>query len=172
MNEECPANIKHPLGNDAETYIFHYSDKWHRIHFQQESFINSPLLLFTNNWPHGWRTLGFPCGSVMLSAKAGDGGWEDPLEEEIATHSSILAWEMDRGAWWATVHGVAKESDMTEQLNNNVKNPAIPHRGYAAVWGQLHLARLKHREERDPSQIKSSQCGPWLLILASKRVRI
>ena len=26
---------------------------------------------------------------------------------------------MDRGAWWATVHGVAKELDMTEQLNNN-----------------------------------------------------
>ena len=23
---------------------------------------------------------------------------------------------MDRGAWWATVHGVAKESDMSEQL--------------------------------------------------------
>ena len=36
--------------------------------------------------------------------------WEDPLEEAIATHSSILAWRipMDRGAWWATVHGVAK----------------------------------------------------------------
>ena len=37
--------------------------------------------------------------------------WEDPLEEEgIATHSSILAWRipMDRGVWWATVHGVAK----------------------------------------------------------------
>ena len=26
---------------------------------------------------------------------------------------------MDRGAWWATVHGVTKESDMTQQLNNN-----------------------------------------------------
>ena len=26
---------------------------------------------------------------------------------------------MDRGAWWATVQGVAKELDMTEQLNNN-----------------------------------------------------
>ena len=26
---------------------------------------------------------------------------------------------MDRGAWWATVHGVAKESDMTWKLNNN-----------------------------------------------------
>ena len=37
-------------------------------------------------------------------------GQEDPLEKEIATHSRILAWRipMDRGAWWATVHGVAK----------------------------------------------------------------
>ena len=26
---------------------------------------------------------------------------------------------MDRGAWWATVHGVAKGSNVTEQLNNN-----------------------------------------------------
>ena len=42
-------------------------------------------------------------------------GWEDPLEEGKATHSSILAGRipMDRGAWWATVHGVT-ESDMTE----------------------------------------------------------
>ena len=37
-------------------------------------------------------------------------GWEDLLEEGMATHSSIFAWRilMDRGAWWATVHGVAK----------------------------------------------------------------
>ena len=37
-------------------------------------------------------------------------GWEDPLEEGIATHSSILAWRipMDREAWWATTHGVTK----------------------------------------------------------------
>ena len=48
-------------------------------------------------------------------------GWEDPLEQEMATHSSILALEnsMDRGAWQATVHEVAKESDMTYQPNNN-----------------------------------------------------
>ena len=37
-------------------------------------------------------------------------GWEDLLEKGMATHTSILAWRipMDRGAWWATVHGVAK----------------------------------------------------------------
>ena len=37
-------------------------------------------------------------------------GWEDPLQEGMATHSCILAWRvpMDRGVWWATVHGVAR----------------------------------------------------------------
>ena len=38
-------------------------------------------------------------------------GWEDPLEEGIATHSNILAWRipMDRGAWQAPVHRVTKD---------------------------------------------------------------
>ena len=42
-------------------------------------------------------------------------GQENPLEKEMATHSSILAWgnPMDRGAWWATVHRVTKELDLT-----------------------------------------------------------
>ena len=36
-------------------------------------------------------------------------GWEAPPEKGMATHSSILAWNpMDRGAWRATVHRVAK----------------------------------------------------------------
>ena len=37
-------------------------------------------------------------------------GWEDPLEEGMTTHSSILAWKipMDRGTWQAIVHGVTK----------------------------------------------------------------
>ena len=44
-------------------------------------------------------------------------GWEDHLEEGMATHSSILAWRvpLDRGAWWATVHGVTKSQT---QLND------------------------------------------------------
>ena len=47
-------------------------------------------------------------------------GWEDPLEQETATYSNILAWKipwkeeplglqsMERGASWATVHELAK----------------------------------------------------------------
>ena len=37
-------------------------------------------------------------------------GGEDPLEKEMATHSSILTWRipMDRGAWQAEGHEVAK----------------------------------------------------------------
>ena len=37
-------------------------------------------------------------------------GWEDLLEQGMATHSSILSWRssMDRGAWRATAHRVSK----------------------------------------------------------------
>ena len=43
-------------------------------------------------------------------------GQEDPLEEEMATHSSVLAWEIPRtgyGPWGR------KESDATEQLSTS-----------------------------------------------------
>ena len=64
--------------------------------------------------------LGFPDGLVVKNplANATDAqetwvqslGPEALLEEEMATHSSILAWRipMDRGAWWATVHRIAR----------------------------------------------------------------
>ena len=45
-------------------------------------------------------------------------GQKDPLEKEMVTHSSIVAWRIpwtEEPAWWATVHGNA-ESDMTERL--------------------------------------------------------
>ena len=54
-------------------------------------------------------------------------GQEDPLEEKMATHSSILAWEIP----WTeepgghAIHGAAKESDMTWQLNNNTVSEKV-----------------------------------------------
>ena len=47
-------------------------------------------------------------------------GWEDPLEKDTATHSSILAWRIP----WTEEPGgiqsmVLQESDMTEQTELN-----------------------------------------------------
>ena len=44
-------------------------------------------------------------------------GQETPLEKEMATHFSILAWKdlMGRGTWQATAHRVARESGKTER---------------------------------------------------------
>ena len=41
-------------------------------------------------------------------------GWEDPLKKEMASHSSILAWEIPwtERSLEAMAHGVTKESDM------------------------------------------------------------
>ena len=60
-----------------------------------------------------------------LPANAGDAGLipgsgKSPGEgDSNPLHSSCLGNPMDSEAWWATVHGVTKGSDTTEQLNNN-----------------------------------------------------
>ena len=60
----------------------------------------------------------------MQEMQVGSLGQEEPLEEAMATHSSILAWRIpwtERGAWRATVHRVSEEWGMTERLNNSNK---------------------------------------------------
>ena len=60
-----------------------------------------------------WRVV-LPWGLVLKNLPAmqevhvGSLGWEDLLEEGMATHASILVCKnpMDREAWWASVHGV------------------------------------------------------------------
>ena len=58
--------------------------------------------------------VGFPYSSVSKESACNSGnwvrflGWGDPLEKEMATQYSCLENPMDRGAWQATVHGVAK----------------------------------------------------------------
>ena len=48
-----------------------------------------------------------------------------PLEEEMATHPSILAWRipMDREAWWATVHRIAKRWTLLKWLSMLTHHP-------------------------------------------------
>ena len=72
--------------------------------------------------------MGFPGGSDSKEStcNVGDLGWEVPLEEGMATHSSILAWRipMDRGAWWTTVCGVTKSqtqlSDSAQHMSKTL----------------------------------------------------
>ena len=70
---------------------------------------------------------GFPGGSMVKKLPAIQEtqvqslGQEDPLEKEMVAHSSMLAWEIHRGAWWATVHGVTRVED------NLVTKPPPPH---------------------------------------------
>ena len=63
----------------------------------------------------------------------------------MTTHSSVLAWEIP---WtkWATVHGVAKELDMIERLNNN---PVI----------------IIFLEVEEQENVKSPESETWILIL-------
>ena len=74
-----------------------------------------------------WRLLKISDSVVKnLPAKAGDVGsisglGSSPGEENgnLFQYSCLLGNPMDRGVWWATISGIAKESDTTYQLNNN-----------------------------------------------------
>ena len=62
---------------------------------------------------YSWASLGAQTVKnlpVMRETWVRSLAWENPLEDGMAAHSSILAWRisMDREAWWATVHSVAK----------------------------------------------------------------
>ena len=78
------------------------------------------VLQFEHSLSLPFLGLGFPGGSdgkEMLETWVRSLGWEDLLEEDMAIHCSILAWRicMDRGAWQATVHALAKSQT---QLSN------------------------------------------------------
>ena len=62
-------------------------------------------------------------------------GWEDALEEDMATRSSILAWRirMEKEAWWAPAHGVTQS--WTRQSN------------YAQHMGSLTVTKVPYECE-------------------------
>ena len=50
-------------------------------------------------------------------------GWEDPMEEGVATHSSILAWEIP----WTEPEGLhSMELGTTELTRNTIMYSSVP----------------------------------------------
>ena len=72
-------------------------------------------------------------------------GWEDPLEKEMAIHTSILAWEIP----WTEGPGglqsmglqITKEVNMTYQLNNN--NESIKETPHSGMPWPFHRVRTE-----------------------------
>ena len=77
-------------------------------------------------------------------------GGEDLLEEGMATLYSILAWRipMDRGAWWATAHGVT-ESRTTEAASHTART-------------HTHTHTCAHVHQAHASVLPGSLRGPGL----------
>ena len=111
----------------------------------------SQIRTFLKNYFNGdiYGNLGFPGGSDGKESTCNVGdlglipGWEDHLEEGMATHSSIIAWRIptDRGAWWAPVHGVTKsqtrQSD-SAQHTYQVYSPIIVNFGWYNTFHKVH----------------------------------
>ena len=88
---------------------------------------------------HHYKSVrGFPGGSVVknLRANAGEAGDTSSIPRLGRSHGegngnplqySCLENSMDRGAWWATIHGITEESDTTEQLRTHLHTQLYLH---------------------------------------------
>ena len=78
---------------------------------------------------------------VMQEIKVQSLGWEDPLEEGLATHINILAWRilMGRGAWWARVHGVAKSHTRLSMSDAKHSTAHYPSTSMPSAVGHVYI---------------------------------
>ena len=77
-------------------------------------------------------------------------GWEDPLEEDMTTPSSLLAWRIpvDRGAWRAAVRGVTEsQTGLSDYAQHGVVLSCC------TVWVPLHTHHAASPEQIDCSQL-------------------
>ena len=91
-------------------------------------------------------------------------GQEDPLKNEMATHSSILAWRipMGRGALWATAHGSQRVGhDLTNTKAHRQSTSACGIRQFTAPQRRMTV-KLKAGnnlvESSQPVLLSHSEC--------------
>ena len=96
------------------TYWYQFHNLYNFLYFETFIIIDEKCFI------HTFAIIGFPGGSVVKNPTCQfketqvmwvqSLGWEDPLEKEMATHYSTLAWDnpMYRGAWQATVRGLQR----------------------------------------------------------------
>ena len=89
--------------------------------FENEMFVDAYFVACGGGFPGGSDSKELACQCRRRKKRRFDPwmGEEDPLEMEMATQTSILAQDnpMDRGAWWAPVHGIT-ELDATGRLTH------------------------------------------------------
>ena len=144
-------------------------EMWSRVSAWATYFPSRTAFIFPFCWNTSWGNYCHELykGPYKSSGLAGDSavktlpamqetrvqslGRGDPLEEGIATHSSILPRESyGQSTWWATVHGVAQSrtqlkwlSSSSSSINHLVKPPylkvgklTLPHI-FQVIWGTL-----------------------------------
>ena len=90
--------------------------------------------------------------------------WDDPLEKIMATHSSILAWRipMDRGAWWATVHGVAKSQTQLSDQNTHTHTHTHTHTPLESKRARLSTQVSDSESLPKTSHMLPTSSATWL----------
>ena len=93
--------------------------------------------------------VGFPGGSVIRNppSKAGDMGsilgWEHPLEEGMATHSSILAWRIPRTEGPGGLQSMGSQSEKVKSESCSVVSNSLRPHGLYIVHGILQARTLE-----------------------------
>ena len=100
-----------PYINTVFLFFFFFAHTYLHVFFKKKSFYFVLGYSQLTDFPGGSGVRNLPAVQELQETCIQSLGGKDPLEEGMATHSSILAWKlpMDRGAWQATVHRVAKK---------------------------------------------------------------
>ena len=107
------------------------------------SYISSKLI---KGFPGGWVVKNPP---AMQEIRVQSLGWEDSLEKEVATHSSILAWKIpwtEKPGWLQSMG--SQELDMIEWLNHHQEitimfpNPQVVLRTLIKIQSYFHIVMV------------------------------